>query len=349
MKTSFVSSQAISTALRYSLTRMQSEVTRMQKEVTTGRVADLGLALGARAGQSVSLSRDIERLKGIIDSNSIASSRLKTTQDLLDQLASKAEAFRSTLSSDITGDSNAAVAKSDALVTLQSMMDILNTSFNGEHLFAGINTDVQPITDYTAAGAANKAAFDTAFQTYFGFTQTDPQVSSITAAQMQDFLDTTVEPQFLGAGWAANWSDATDEQIVSRIALQETAQTSVSANNESIQKLAMAASSVYELLQGPLGDAARGVLFERAVGLVTEAIAGITNTRAQVGLVQSRVQAASERLSMQVDLFTLNVADLEGVDYEEASIRISSLLTQIETAYALTARIQQLSLIRHLS
>ena len=39
---------------------------------------------------------------------------------------------------------------------------------------------------------------------------------------------------------------------------------------------------------------------------------------------------------------------LEAVDPAEASTRISLLLTQIETAYSLTARIQRLSLLNYL-
>jgi hypothetical protein len=68
----------------------------------------------------------------------------------------------------------------------------------------------------------------------------------------------------------------------------------------------------------------------------------------QIGIIQQRVEGASERVSMQIDLFKLNIHDLEGVDPFEASTRISSLMTQIETSYTLTARIQQLSLVRFL-
>ena len=55
MKSTFVSTAAVSQAMRYSLMRAQSELTKAQKEVSTGRFADIGLALGSRTGQSVSL------------------------------------------------------------------------------------------------------------------------------------------------------------------------------------------------------------------------------------------------------------------------------------------------------
>jgi flagellar hook-associated protein 3 FlgL len=50
-----------------------------------------------------------------------------------------------------------------------------------------------------------------------------------------------------------------------------------------------------------------------------------------------------------VDLFQNNISDLEGVDPYEAATRVSLLQQQIETSYALTARMQQLSLVKYLT
>jgi flagellar hook-associated protein 3 FlgL len=203
---------------------------------------------------------------------------------------------------------------------------------------------VRPITAFEA-GSPAKAAFDAAFLAHFGFAQTDPAASTITGAAMETFLTTVVEPQFLGAGWA-NWSSATDETITSRITLNETAQTSVSANNDGVRKLAMAAAAVSELLSGPLNAEAQGALMQHTAVLVGEAISDIAGTKATAGLVESRLAGATERLDMQVDLFTRGIQDMEGIDPYEASTRVSSLLSQIETSYSLTARIQQLSFVR---
>ena len=166
---------------------------------------------------------------------------------------------------------------------------------------------------------------------------------------MNNFMDTVVEPQFLGAGWQGNWSNATDQGIESRVALNETVQTSVSANNEGIRKLAMAAASVAAMFDSNVGETARNALLTRTVGLVGEAMADIANLRSETGIVENRVKNASDRLNMQVNLFEKNILQLESVDPYEASTRVSSLLTQIETSYALTARIQQLSLVKYLT
>ncbi|MBX3573881.1 MAG: flagellar hook-associated family protein [Mesorhizobium sp.] len=346
MKTSYVSSTAISQALRYSMMKMQTDLVTAQKESTTLRVADVGLALGARTGETVSLARDVSRLNGIIDSNSLVSSRLSSTQTILSQLTDRAETLRSTLSAAVSGSSDHSVLQADGAAMLGLLTSTLNTSINGQFLFAGINTDVKPVADFSDPASPSKVAFDTAFQAYFGFAQTDAAAATITSTQMDDFLTNVVEPQFLGAGWNANWSSATDEAIVSRITLNETTETSVSANISGIRKLAMVAAITSELMKGPLNAGAAAALSERALTLVNEGIAEVTAQQTMTGVAQQRVNNASERLETQVNLFEKTISDMEGVDPYEAATKVSALVSQIETAYALTSRIQQLSLLK---
>lgn len=346
MKTSYVSSTAISQALRYSMMKMQTDLVTAQKESTTLRVADVGLALGARTGETVSLARDVSRLNGIIDSNSLVSSRLSSTQTILSQLTDRAETLRSTLSAAVSGSSDHSVLQADGAAMLGLLTSTLNTSINGQFLFAGINTDVKPVADFSDPASPSKVAFDTAFQAYFGFAQTDAAAATITSTQMDDFLTNVVEPQFLGAGWNANWSSATDEAIVSRITLNETTETSVSANISGIRKLAMVAAITSELMKGPLNAGAASALSERALTLVNEGIAEVTAQQTMTGVAQQRVNNASERLETQVNLFEKTISDMEGVDPYESATKVSALVSQIETAYALTSRIQQLSLLK---
>lgn len=349
MKTSFVSSASVSQAMRYSLLKAQAELTKAQKEVSTGVVADTGLALGSQTAKAVSLSRDLQRLNGIVDSNALVSSRLTATQSALGQLGDAAQTFLGTLTANANGDAGSGVVLVEANATLDAFTSILNTALDGEYLFAGINTDVRPVDDYNAPGSPAKAAFDAAFLAHFGFTQNDPPAANITAADMTTFLDTVLEPQFMGPAWQGTWSNATDGTIVSRITMNETLNTSVSANEAGLRKLAMAASAVKELFSSNVGAAARAAVVEKAIALTGSAIGDVANLQARTGIVENRVKNASERINTQVDLFERLQNELQGVDPYEASTRVSTLLGQIETSYALTARLQQLSLAKYLT
>lgn len=347
MKVNFVSTDAIRNALRYSLTKMQTELVAGQKEVQTGRVADLGLSIGVRTGKAVTLSRDIVRMETIVGTNSLVASRLTATQNALGQISEGSSTFLSALAAAASGDADQATTRQAAVSMLQSLTGIVNSSFNGEHVFAGVNTDVVPLADYFDAGTPGpKDAIDAAFLAEFGFAADDPAADAITADQMTAFLDGALQDEFFGPGWETNWSSASDQGITTRIALNETAETSVSANVEGIRKLTMAAAMVANLFSGDLNDRALVAIADKAVKLVGEALGDIAQTQARVGFTEQRITNATERVEMQIDIFKTFLNELEGVDPYEASTRVNALISQIETSYALTARIQQLSLAR---
>ena len=343
MKVSFISSQAISQAMRYQMQRMQVDLIKANKEVVSLRVADVGIALGARTGMSVSLHREVERLSGLMDSNQLAASRLEATQLSLQDLTKGAEQLLSDFATASSGASDPKIARQQAEAVLSMMTSVLNSNLNGEHLFAGINTDVTPIADFADPSSANRVALETAFSTY---PFVDP--ADITDVEMTAFL-ASVENQFLGADWNTLWSTATDQQITSRITLTETAQTSVSANIPGVRKLAMAAAVVAVAFDESLSKEARDVTIERAIELLGEAIVDLANQQGYTGITEQRIERANERMSMQIDLFGKTLNDLEGIDPYEASTRVSGLLAQIEISYSLTARMQQMSLLKFLS
>lgn len=343
-----VSSLSLSQGMRLSLARMQTELTRSQKESSTWRVADVGLALGGNAKQSISLNRDLARIEGIKDTNALATARLTATQGALTDLGSSAQDFLSALSASQGSNNDPAILQVSGANTLEALTTLLNSSINGEYVFGGTNTGAKPLNDWTASGSSAKQAFDDAFAAYFSFPQSDPQAAGISEAGMNGFLD-AVEDQFLGSGWSANWSNATDGGMDGRIALNETAQTSVSGNDMSLRKLTMAAAVLSDLFSADVGAAARKAVVGRATALVGDAVGGLAGLQARTGLMQARVSNATERLAAQADLFDTHIQALEGVDPYEASVRVSSLMQQIETSYALTARIQQLSLAQFLN
>lgn len=350
MKLSFVSSQAISQAMRYQMLRMQADLLKANKEVVTLRVADTGLALGARTGMSVSFHREIERLKGLTDSNALAASRLASTQLALRQTTDAADKLLAAYTTAFSSASDGKIARDEAESFLASLTSGLNSHLNGEHLFAGINTDVKPLNDFLDPTSLSRSAFDQEFNDYFFGVPTPlvTDISEITTAQMDDFLTTVVTPQFDAPAWHTNWSSATDQQIVSRITLTETAQTSVSANISPFRKLSMAAASVAAMVGRGMPQATEKVILEKAMGLIGEAVVELAQQQGHVGIIEQRIERANERMSMQTDLISKNLNNLEGVDENEAAVRLNGLIAQIELSYSLTARMQQMSLLKYL-
>jgi len=350
MKTSFISNQAMQNAMRLTIGRGQNEVQKLQKEIVTGRYADIGLALGAKASNSVTLNQDVTRLNGIIDSNALVTQRLSSSQAALDMMADSAqqlmEAFITAHGSD---DANRLlIAKRDVETALGAFTIAVNTSSNGEYLFSGINTNTQPVEDYLKAGSANKAAFDALFLGHFGFAQNNAAASTITIAQMDNFLTNVLAPDFAGPAWNANWSSASDTNVSSRIMRNEVVDSGTNANSDGMRNFAMAAVIGVEMLNSPLSTDVRAFVNSRAIEYAGNAVTGIDNERSMLGVSENRITKANTALEAQIRIFTLHLGDVEGVDAYEASTRMNSLLAQVETSYKLTARIQQLSLMNYL-
>lgn len=350
MKTSFVSSYATQTSMRSVVNKAQAEIQQLQTEVVTGRLADVGAELGGQTSNAVRLHRDFEQFSTILDTNSLVDNRLSSAQAALEQSSESAQNLIETLiiAKDASDEGLRSVAVLQASDALSGFTDAGNLTANGEHLFAGIDTDNEPLVDYFESGNAAKAAFDNAFSTYFGFTQTDPATSTITAAQMTDFLDNTIEPMFTGADWNTNWSSASDTNITSRISNEELVQSSVNANGEGFRSFAFAATISVEMMNIGLNEDAQSVLVDKAVDAAGQGLSGIDDARTMLGISQARLEKADTLLQVQADLTKIHVSEMEEVDIYEASTRVNALMAQIETSYSITSRLQQLSLIDYL-
>ncbi|PQA72452.1 flagellar hook-associated family protein [Brucella oryzae] len=347
MKAQSISTFGATSALRALVAKNKAEMLKAQQEATTGTVFDVGLSLGSKSGQSISLRKEYDRLSVLTDMNKLVQQRMNATQTATGTIIENTQTFLGDLTgANNTAESAATVAKS-AKSILDSVTGLLNTSYNGEYIFAGVNTDVKPVADYTE-GSAAQTAVRQAFQDHFGFAIDDPQVANITGDEMKAFLEGDFADQFNDANWAANWSDASDTVIKSRISPTETADTSISANADGFRKTIMSAVMVAEFATIGLNSSAFEALTHQAMQTTTTAITETTSEQTTLGLAQSRTEAATTRIAAQQKILNQSVLNLEEVDPYEAATRVNALKTQIETSYSLTVQLQNMSLLNYL-
>lgn len=352
MKTSTISTSSLQNALRYTRMKAQEELSQALTESTTGRFSDIGAALGAKTTRSVDLNSEIQRIEGLKATNSIATSRLSASQDALSAISKNGQTILNTLvglsgNVDANGIATMTATMKSAFANFTSLA---NTSFNGEYLFSGINTDVKPLKDYNdPAGSTAKANYNAALSNFLA-AQTPPltDISQMDGTQMNDFISNTLQPMFTGAGWNPAWSDATDQNMTSRVTRGEVLDTSTNANTDGFRKMAFVSVLVTEVLSQPLSASARQAATGRAQTIVGEAITGIDAERTRLGLSESRIKQVNDTLDDQKKIITLHLDGLEGVDTYEASTRVSTLKTLLESSYAMTMKILQMSLLNYL-
>ena len=349
MKTGFISTLSISNSARSSIMEQSIELAKLQKEVSSGRKYDVGLDLGISTGETITLRNEFENLNTIIDTNGLVSSRLDVTESAMLNVRDAAQDLLATLVSSIGSETAREVTISEAKNDLEQLVATLNSSFNGSYLFAGINIAEVPVTDYYASGAPNKAAVDTSFFAEFGMTQSDPNLDTITPAMMDSYLNAAFSTEFDNpGGWSTNWSSATDQEMMNRISTSETIETSVSANIDPLRQLAMAYTMVADLGGENMTQDTFDKVLEKSASLLGEVIGGLNTAIGKVGNAEARVAKASEKLSLQTDLINERILVLENVDKTEGSVLLSNAVTQLEVSYAVTSRMQNLSLLNYL-
>ncbi|WP_411033968.1 flagellar hook-associated family protein [Shinella sp. BYT-45] len=351
MKTSFVSNMSLQNAMRLTVAKAQTEMLQLQEETVTGRHADVGAVLGAKTARTLNLHRDLQRMESLKSTNALTTQRLAASQEALGQMSTAANDAMEVLIalSGITSADQLALAQKNIGNALSTFTAAANSSFSGEYLFAGINSDVMPFKDYFQESPVSdaKAAFDDAFLTHFGFSQADAAVANITPAQMQSFIG-SLEAGFMGPDWQANWSNASDENMQSRISASETVQSSTNTNTDGMRYMALGLVLGQELLALGVSEATRKTVSDAAIDYMGRAISGIDGERSKLGISESRVTQANVSLNAQITILSTSIKDMEGIDTYEAATRVTTLESQLSLAYTLTSRIQNLSLLNYL-
>eukprot|EP00913_Durusdinium_trenchii_P026937 g25272.t1 len=329
-------------AMQLTVKNSQTEIAKLENESVTGTFDDVGLELGTRTSASLDYDREVQRLQAIISSNSLAEQRMESSQLSMEQMSSSGQTLLDSLVA-LSGASDATsleVSADTAMSVLESFVSYANVSVNGEYLFSGINTDVAPLDDTFISDLT--AEFNTALSDFMageGIGSTE----DISSDQMKTFLD-DYSSNF---DWAS-WTNASDTEMTSRISTSETVTTSTSLNNDGFKNLVLASIITSQLANADLSAEALTAMNANVTNLAGLSVSGIDAERSSVGLSQERVEKANRAMQSQMEIINTQLTNLIGVDTYEASVRLNTLLTQVETSYTITSKIQGLSLVNFL-
>lgn len=343
------------------MSKAQTDLMKANAEVTTGVHADMGVSLGSETTRNLDLTRDVMRIEAQLTTNSIAKTRLDSSESALKNMSTSVDNVRTALTALTSSKSTLDDAQRALTSTLNAFTDAANSSVAGEYLFSGTNTDVKPVNSYTEAGSPFKSAFDAELNQFLS-SNGIPSKSAMTGAQMDSFL-TDLEAKFNGtttltdpphagqAGqdfWTTFVSNANDTNMTTRISANEVVDTSTNANTSGFRNFMFAAVVGKEFLSADMSQDARNSVVKSASAAIGKSESGITAVRSKVGISSERVKTANDTLEAQKKIFELHLNDLQGVDAYEASTRVTSLKALLEASYTLTSRIQQLSLVNFL-
>lgn len=346
MSITAVSTPYLGDALLPAVAQAQAQLAQLEIESTTGVYANLGEQLGPSSGYELSLRNTDDLLQSLTAAYSIISGRLSTASSAVNSVISGAQSTLKSLVAWQPGSNTSTELAATGDDAMQSLVASANATYDDQFVFGGINSSTPPLASFSAS-SSNETALISAFQTQFGFSPTSAAAANVTASQMTSFLNGPFASEFSGANWS-NWSSASSTDESAEIAPGEIAETSTSLNSGGFQQLTEAYAMLATFGGSSLDDSAQSAVVSAATSLITEGLSGVTNVGTNVGAMQDQLKQADDNMSTQSTLIKTQIGGLDNVDPAQVATQLSTLTTQLETAYQATAQLQKLSLAQYL-
>ena len=349
MKTTFISTAAMATSRYDSMAKLQRQMSNLQVELSTGRHADIGLELGSQIGESISLRAEKTKLDGLLKTNALISNRFDLLQASMSEIGEIADAFIDSMIALRDNPQKADLAVAQAQNSLEELTAKMNVSYGGQYILAGINTDQPPMSEYaTTPASAAKTSLDAAFFAEFGFTQSDPAVASISSTAMDTFLSGAFSNLFDATGWNADWTNASTDRQQQQIDTGQFMDIGPTAQERAFAELTSAFAMVADLGAENMNATTFSATLERAVETAATAQEKLNTLRSINGFSEERLARADKSIELKLNFMDQRLSALEDVDAYETSTQLSNVLNALEISYAVTGKIQNLSLVRYL-
>jgi flagellar hook-associated protein 3 FlgL len=318
---------------RRQLTEVQADMARRATEVTTGLVADRGAHLKGDLTVAAAVARDLEMATAFsrnADTLATTASALQSALQTVDALSADVSLRLLSPAADRDGPTTDILA-AQAREAFEGAVAALNIRAGGQTLLAGTATDSPATVDAeTLLGLATAAAAGQ---------QTAADIATAIAAWFDDPAGFTAQAYLGGPARPA-----------APLAQGETAALPQTANDPALRRtlagLAIAALSTDLALGGPSQVAAN---LQRRAGEML--IAGATDRiimMADIGIAEERIAAVATRLQAETSALERAQSDLLSADPYDAATQLSARQSQLESIYAVTARLSRLSLVEFL-
>lgn len=321
-------------SLRQRNTALKQSIQTLTAELSSGQVADVRSVLAGNFSYLSDIERKLEILQGYSVATTEATHFTTAMQTALETIGTMAEDLSGSL---ITAGTSAvgvtgADLTAEAENSLDAMIGRLNANISGRHIFAGTATDRRPLADtdtlltelrLAMAGATTPADMITAAQTFFN----DP------------------------AGFDALIYQGSNAALAPFGLSQEDAVALDVRATDPDLKYTMMLTAVAALADDPsfaLDPGAQAALFLDLGQRMLSAQDSLTSMQARVGFVEARIdQIASRNAAEQTSLTYAKLALLE-VDPYETATKLEGVQFQLQSLYAVTVRMSQLSLVNFL-
>lgn len=326
----------------------QAQLATHTAEVSSGKKSNLGQQLGVGVSVLYRLYADVQQGNALQSAATVTGQQLSAMQSAMGAIDGLLGKAQSAVLQYAPGNPEieTGLLAVQARETMSGMASLMNTQLGGRSLFGGTDSGVLPMRDADAPGGA--------LETVRGLV-TGPVDATGVDALIGDvgalFAPESGRYEDLFYQSASSSADAPTEV---RLGPGQSVSYNLRGDNQGF-KDAMHGFALLSLIDAK--DAAGVRLLDadaieavrtKASTLIGGSQRTLTVEAGRVGLVQARVQSASDAQSQAVTAATVQIGALENVDYFAASAKIEALKVQLQATYSLTSSLQGLSLVNYL-
>lgn len=313
--------------------RDRSDASRV--ESVTGRFADVTTQLGGNVNELMQIEKAIGDINDFSESIALAETRSVVTQQSLSRIRDVAQLLADTtdlLRTNGTTQDFEAIS-SQAREELGSVVSALNAQFAGRPLFSGDDGNGNAIIDEGSIFTLAVPFLEAGASATAGYTDLITEFSSAGAT-----FDTSIyqggtgdaPPALAGPGEAVDYGVKADEAPF----------RSVLANIAALGAAFDPSNAISDVQRRQLAELA-------SAGLRTD-VSQIIGTQGRLGAAENRIATLKARNTASEASLTIAFNNLAGADQLNATIELTELERQLETAFATTARMSNLSLVNFL-
>ena len=181
-----ISTQQQTTSLRELITSQKRQVDQASMELATGLKQDVFTGRGSAPSQSLEARARMSANDSYKVANSTLATKLDVTSKTLNDVRTTAADFLGILISGDLAGTNRETLQNSAKSALETIVNKLNTSYNGEYLFSGTSTDQAAVvlnsdytTTYTGGTGTMSSRIDDTTVLNHGIRADDPAITSI--------------------------------------------------------------------------------------------------------------------------------------------------------------------------
>lgn len=350
-------SRSVSTALhslrqRETTSRLSAELSKVSQELTTGLKARPYDDLGHRSSDAIAIRMQITRNDGFLTSNALLDRRFLAVET---SLGAMRDAGQAVLEQSLTAQSAAGPSSIYLSQSARSALDTLiqraAVSDSSGYLMSGTRLDTNPLQGWDDANPATGLSPAGIVNDVIGGplnTMADVQAAIDGLKAVFADADPTNPARNFEASFY-NGTPANNPPLTSRVSETQTLAQTAQANDPAMRDLMRGLAMLSAVDSGQITDPqAREVWLAEARSAMSGGLEGLNDLETLTGLKRAQLQDTIEAQESRSQFLDGERLNLEGVDQYDAATRLTQLQNQLDSSFAVTARLSRLSFLNYL-